>query len=70
MSLPKPDIHVRLLPDADAALELIAAVEQRTKVAVAEQLLTERLLGRGYAVRVAALRFARLGLSGSGREAA
>lgn len=70
MSLPKPDLHIRLLPEADAVLELIAAAEERTKVAVAEQLLAECLLGRAHALKVAAARYARLGITGTPREAA
>lgn len=68
MAAPKPDLHLRIPEEADAVLELLAAASDRTKVRVAEELLTEALLGRGHSLKLAALRYARLGFSGSGRE--
>lgn len=49
-------------------LELLATAGDKTKTRVAEELLTEALLGKGHALKVAALRYARLGFGGSGRE--
>lgn len=68
MAAPKPDLHLRIPEEADAALELLAAASDRTKVHVATELLTEALLGKGHSLKVAALRYARLGFGGSGRE--
>jgi hypothetical protein len=56
--------HVRLSDEADAVLELMSKAQQREKATVLAELAEEALLGRGHAIRMAALRFARLGLSG------
>ena len=61
-------IHVRLGDEADAVLELMSQAQGREKAAVLAELAEESLLGRGHALRMAALRFARLGLSGANRE--
>ena len=68
MSLPKPDIHVRICEEAMQALEALAYVEQRNKAELAGQLLEEVLLGKVHTLTLAANRFNRLGLSGRGRE--
>ncbi|RPH43245.1 MAG: hypothetical protein EHM87_14375 [Burkholderiales bacterium] len=68
MAAPKPDLHLRIPEEADAVLELLATAGDKTKTRVAEELLTEALLGKGHALKVAALRYARLGFGGSGRE--
>jgi hypothetical protein len=62
--------HVRLSDEADAVLELLAHARGGTdsKASVLGELCEEALLGKGHALRVAALRFARLGLSGSKGE--
>lgn len=60
--------HVRLGDEADAVLELMSQAQGRDKAAVLADLAEEALLGRGHALRLAALRFARLGLSGKGGE--
>lgn len=49
-------------------LELLASAQDRTKVDVASLVLHRALLGEGHALRVAAERFARLGLKGIERE--
>lgn len=76
LALPMPDMaekrnnstHVRLSDDADAMLELMAGAQGREKATVLAELCEETLLGRGHALRMAALRFARLGINGSQRE--
>jgi hypothetical protein len=59
---------MRTSEEVAAMLELLAAASDRTKVQVATELLTEALLGEGHSLKVAALRYARLGFGGSGRE--
>ena len=61
-------VHVRLSDDADAIAELLAEAGNIDKNKLVTTLIHEALLGKGYALKVAAMRFARLGLSGSGRE--
>jgi hypothetical protein len=61
-------VHVRLSDEADAVLDLMAAASGRDKAAVAADLMHRALLGEGHALTVAARRFARLGLIGTGRE--
>jgi hypothetical protein len=62
--------HVRLSDEADAVLELLAQARGGTdsKASVLAELCEEALLGKGHALRVAAMRFARLGLSGRNGE--
>lgn len=61
-------IHVRVCEDADAVLELMCQAGTRDKAALAADLLEEALLGRGHALKVAAVRFARLGFGANERE--
>lgn len=63
-------VHVRISDEADAVLELMseASSPKRAKADIAAELIEESLLGRGHALKVAAMRFARLGLSGKGGE--
>lgn len=56
--------HVRLSDEADAVLELMAQAGVRDKAALAADLLEEALLGRAHSLKVAAVRFARLGFGG------
>jgi hypothetical protein len=58
------DIHVRICDEADAVLELLATSERKNKTQVAAELLERSLLGEGYALKIAARRFARLGFDG------
>ena len=60
--------HVRLGDEADAVLELMAQASVRDKAALAADLLEEALLGRAHPLKVAAMRFARLGIVGNERE--
>lgn len=68
MSLPKPDIHVRISEQAMDALDVIAHIEQRNRAELAGMFLEECLLGRLHAVSMAADRFRRLGICGSERD--
>ena len=62
-------IHVRVGDEADAMLELMrSASGGRTKAEIAGELIEEALLGKGHSLRMAAMRFARLGFPGRGRE--
>jgi len=60
--------HVRLNDEADAMLELLAEAQRVEKSKLAADLLHRALLGEGHALKVAAQRLARLGLSGSERQ--
>lgn len=61
-------IHVRVSDEADAVLELICEANRTDKAKHAAELLEKILLGEGHALKVAALRFSRLGTTGSSRE--
>ena len=68
MSLPKPDMHIRLSEEARAALRLLADVEQCPDSTLAARLIEEAVLGRFHVLKVAARQSRRLGLDGSERE--
>jgi len=68
MSLPKPDLHIRLSEDAYGVLALLADVHQKPKSVVAELILEEALMGRGHVIKVAARRAVKAGLMGSHRD--
>ena len=68
MSLPKPDLHVRLCPEANGALHLLAEVEQVPDAVLAGRLLEETILGRVHALTVAARRLRQQGFAGSEGE--
>ncbi|MCB1891960.1 MAG: hypothetical protein H6880_11555 [Rhodobiaceae bacterium] len=61
-------VHVRLSDEADAVLELMCEAQRKDKAAFAADLLERALLGEGHALKVAALRLARLGLTGIAGE--
>lgn len=65
MSLPKPDLHLRISEEANASLELLAEAKQRNKSEIAALYLEEALLGRTHNLRLAAMRFTRMGISGT-----
>jgi hypothetical protein len=65
MSLPKPDIHVRLSTEAKAMLSLLAQVEQVPESVLAGRYLEETILGRSHALTVAARKLRRQGFSGN-----
>ena len=64
MSLPKPDLHIRLLHECKAALALLAEVEQAPEAVVAARYLEELILGKVHALKVAARQLSRLGIAG------
>jgi hypothetical protein len=68
MSLPKPDLHVRLSAEAKGALHLLAEVEQVPDAVLAGRLLEETILGRVHALTVAARRLRQQGFTGSEGE--
>jgi hypothetical protein len=68
MSLPKPDLHVRLCAEAKGALHLLAEVEQLPDAVLAGRLLEETILGRVHALTVAARRLRQQGFTGSEGE--
>lgn len=57
--------HVRLSDEADTLLELLAEAQRIDKSKLAADLLHRVLLGEGHALKVAAMRLARLGMIGS-----
>ena len=61
-------IHIRLSDEADAMIELLDEAKETTKIKIAEDLLHRALLGEWHALKVAALRYSRLGLNGIGKD--
>ena len=49
-------------------IELLAEARETTKIKIAEELLHRALLGEGHALKVAAIRYSRLGLAGIGKD--
>lgn len=68
MSLPKPDLHIRVSADCKALLGLLAEVEQVPVSTLAEHILEEAVLGKGHILTVAARSLSRLGIAGSERD--
>jgi hypothetical protein len=68
MSLPKPDLHVRLCSEAKGALHLLAEVEQVPDAVLAGRMLEECLLGRIHALTIAARQLRQQGFAGSEGE--
>ena len=68
MSLPKPDLHVRLCEEAKAKLRLMAEVEQLPESVLAAHYLEEVLMGKAHVLKVAARRLMRAGLDGRDGE--
>ena len=68
MSLPKPDLHIRLSTDAKGMLRLLAEVQQLPESVVAAQLLERSILGEGHVLKVAARQLHRAGFAGSEGE--
>lgn len=61
-------VHVRLSDEADAALELMCAAGDHDKARLCAQMPEDALLGRCHMLKVAATRFARMGLVGTDRD--
>lgn len=71
MSLPKPDLHVRISDAAMTALRALAYAthgEDFPASSMAAQILEEALLGRVHALTVVAERLSSAGFGGKGRE--
>ena len=68
MSLPKPDLHVRISDEAKATLRLLADVEQVPESTLAARYIEEALMGKGYVLKIAARQLCRRGCDGSERE--
>lgn len=71
MSLPKPDLHIRISEEAMRVLRSIAFVqhgEDYPAATMAAHILEEALLGRGHALTVAAERMTAAGIGGTQRD--
>ena len=64
MSLPKPDLHVRVSAECRAALRLLADVEQCPDSTLASRLIEEAVLGRFHVVKIAARLAQKMGIQG------
>lgn len=62
MSLPKPDLHVRLSPRAMEELRCLALAEDTDISKLAARYLEEALLGKGHTLRIAAKRVMMAGI--------
>lgn len=71
MSLPKPDLHIRISDAAMTALRAVTCAERGEDFSIstmAADLLEEKLLGRTHTIKLAAERLARAGFSGRDGE--
>lgn len=71
MSLPKPDLHIRISEQALQVLRAVAYAERGEDYPVASMaamVLEEALLGRGHALNVAAERLRAAGFGGTKRD--
>jgi hypothetical protein len=68
MSLPKPDLHVRISEEAKATLRLLADAYQQPECVLAGQLLERALMGEGHTLKIAARRLYHAGFAGSARD--
>jgi len=68
VSLPKPDLHVRVSPECKAALQLLAEVDQVPESVIASRIIEDAVLGKFHALRVAAREMRRMGIDGSEGE--
>ncbi len=59
------DLHVRICDEADALLDLLASANNKPKNMIAAEFIERCLLGECHSLKIAALRFSRLGLNGS-----
>lgn len=64
MALEKKSTHVRLDPDIDSMLSVLADASEKDKAEIAAMLLTKAVVGEFHALRLAADRIERFGLSG------
>lgn len=68
MSLPKPDLHVRVSAECKALLSLLVEVEQVPEAVLAGRYLEDAVLGKGHALKIAARQMRKLGINGSEGE--
>jgi len=68
VSLPKPDLHVRVSAECKAALQLLAEVDQVPESVIAARLIEDAVLGKFHALRLAARQMSRMGIDGSERD--
>ncbi len=68
MSLPKPDIHLRVSPECRAILGILAEAEGCPVSTLVEHIVEQDVLGRGHALKLAARRLHRMGIAGSERD--
>ena len=68
MSLPKPDLHIRVCAETKAMLGLLAEVRQLPESVVAAQILERAVLGEGHMLKVAARQLRRAGDWGTDGE--
>lgn len=69
MSLPEPDVHVRLSPEMHAALIALAEVEHCAPSRLARRVIEDYIADRAHDAIVLADEFRRLGICGIGRDA-
>lgn len=68
MSLDKKSVHVRLAPAQHGRLSVMADFHDRDIADLASQLLEKMIVAEYHDFRIAAERYARLGLSGRGGD--
>lgn len=71
VSLPKPDLHIRISEEALRVLRSLAYIqhgEDYPVATLAAHVLEEALLGRGHALTVVADRIAAAGIGGTQRD--
>lgn len=71
MSLPKPDLHIRVSDECHQALRMLAYAkggEEYPISSVASQILEEGVLGRVHTLRITAEMFRGSGIGGTDRE--
>lgn len=64
MSLPEPDVHVRLSPEMHAALIALADVEQTIPSRLARRIVEDYITRKAHSAIVLAAEFKRLGIEG------
>ncbi|MDR1647872.1 MAG: hypothetical protein LBR88_07555 [Zoogloeaceae bacterium] len=64
MSLPKPDLHLRIEQEQDDQLSVLSTLTGRSKADIAAEILERGIVGEFHTVTIAAKRMAHLGLTG------
>lgn len=70
MSEPLKSVHVRLSDELHKSLRLMAEHDQTEIAALCERIIAEAVQGKFHALKVAAQRIARLGISAADRDSA